>query len=293
MERTAPGRSEIDRLRTGPDYENGTASARTQDASSSPRQQGGRQEVPSPSVAETSTRDRLLLAAAKLLSAANGGEVSTRAICELAGTQAPTLYHHFGSKQALLDSVVSHGFREFLHDRHTRHTGVPDDPIAAIREGWDTHVAFGLAHPTFYAHVYGNVQPGVPCGVVGEVKSMVLTTITPAAAQGRLTVTPEAAADEIVAASSGVILTLITQPSEHVDLALSSRVREAVLQDIAPTSSASAHNKLPTTQAAASRLLQALSTKCPPLSPTEAALFRDWLARISSNGPHPDLPPDA
>ena len=48
-------------------------------------------------------RDRLLLAAAELLDAADGSEVSTRAICDRAGVQAPTLYHHFGSKQGLLD----------------------------------------------------------------------------------------------------------------------------------------------------------------------------------------------
>jgi AcrR family transcriptional regulator len=42
------------------------------------------------------------------------GEVSTRAICERAGVQAPTLYHHFGNKQALLDAVITHGFNRFL-----------------------------------------------------------------------------------------------------------------------------------------------------------------------------------
>jgi len=50
--------------------------------------------------------DRLLLAAGQLLHEAKGGNVSTRAICDRAGVQAPTLYHHFGSKQGLLDAVV-------------------------------------------------------------------------------------------------------------------------------------------------------------------------------------------
>ena len=40
-------------------------------------------------------RDRsTMLAAAELLGAANGAEVSTRAICERAGAHAPTLHHH-------------------------------------------------------------------------------------------------------------------------------------------------------------------------------------------------------
>ena len=50
-------------------------------------------------------RDRLLLAAAELLEA--GSAVSTRAVCDRAGVQAPTLYHHFGSKQGLIDAVAS------------------------------------------------------------------------------------------------------------------------------------------------------------------------------------------
>ena len=109
-------------------------------------------------------RDRLLLAGAHLLHEAQGGDVSTRAICELAGVQAPTLYHHFDSKQGLLDAVVSHGFRQFLKVRRS-FGPAPDHPITDVKNGWDSHVMFGLEHPSFYAHVYGNVRAGVPCGV--------------------------------------------------------------------------------------------------------------------------------
>src|ERR1700681_2068540 len=107
-----------------------------------------------------SAKDRLLLAAADLLDAAEGGEVSTRQITERAGVQAPTLYHHFGNKQALLDAVVSHGFKRFLEERGAGEGA--NDPIDAIREGWDSHVAFGLEFPSAYAHIYGNVKAGVP-----------------------------------------------------------------------------------------------------------------------------------
>ena len=68
----------------------------------------------------------MLHAAAELLDEAQGGEVSTRAICDRAGVQAPTLYHHFGSKQGLLDAVLTHGFAEFLAARDA--SGEDDDP---------------------------------------------------------------------------------------------------------------------------------------------------------------------
>src|SRR4051794_34887620 len=150
--------------------------------------------------------------------ASPGEPISTRAICDLAGVQAPTLYHHFGTKQGLLDEVVTHGFKQFLSERRTQ----PDatDPIADIRAGWDTHVAFGLEHPAFYAHIYGAVQPGVPCGVIAGVEAMLLDALKPAARQGRLRVSPAVAASEILAASVGVTLSLITRPAGTADLAL-------------------------------------------------------------------------
>src|SRR5215218_1387925 len=177
---------------------------------------------------EGSPRDRLLHAAAELLDAAQGAEVSTRSICERAGVQAPTLYHHFGSKRGLEDAVVAHGFKRFLAER--AEIGGAGDPLDDIREGWDLHVRYGLENPYFYGLIYGRVIPGKPCGVVAEVEAMILAALQPAARSGRLRVAPERAAREILAASTGVVLTLITQP--HADLALSVDVRDAVLARI-------------------------------------------------------------
>src|SRR4051794_4547854 len=173
----------------------------------------------------TSTRDRLLLAAGQLLHEAQGGPVSTRAITERAGVQAPTLYHHFGSKRGLEEAVATHGFKQFLAEREA--TGTSPDPIDDIREGWDLHVRYGLENPSFYGLVYGRAIPGKPCGVVAEVEAMILRALEPAARAGRLRVPPERAAREILAASTCVVLTLITQPGE--DLSLSDDVRDAVL----------------------------------------------------------------
>jgi len=61
--------------------------------------------------APNSTRDRLLLAAGQLLHESEDGRVSTRAICMRAGVQAPTLYHHFGSKGGLVHEVLQHHIR--------------------------------------------------------------------------------------------------------------------------------------------------------------------------------------
>jgi AcrR family transcriptional regulator len=185
-------------------------------------------------------RDRLLLAATQLLDEAAGGPVSTREITERAGVRAPTLYHHFGSKQALLDAVVSHGFKEFLRSRRASNNS---DPVEDIRAGWDSHVAFGLEFPGAYAHIYGNVKPGVPCGVIEDVRGHLLEALQPAAVQQRLRVSPAEAATRILAACSGVTLALIQQPAAERDLGLSAGMRESVLASIIdePTETAALH----------------------------------------------------
>ncbi|MFI2380577.1 TetR/AcrR family transcriptional regulator [Streptomyces sp. NPDC018964] len=174
-----------------------------------------------------STRDRLLVVGADLLQAAQGGDVTTRAITQAAGVQAPTLYHHFGSKQGLLDEVVSHGFHRFLEERRTSPSS---DPIQAIAQAWDTHVRFGVEHPAFYAHLYARVEPGYKCGVVSQVELMLFNVLEGAADQ--LVLPPADAAKTILAASSGVVITMISELNGTVDWSLSDRVRDAILASL-------------------------------------------------------------
>jgi AcrR family transcriptional regulator len=235
--------------------------------------------------------DRLLLAGAQLMDAAGGPEVSTRAVCDLAGVQAPTLYHHFGSKEGLLDAVVSHGLRRFLDAHRDDDDRKNVDPIEQIRQGWDIHVQFGLAHPAFYAHIYGHVERGKQCGVVADVELMLLQALEPAARQGRLSVTPAAAAAQILAASSGVVLALITDPSAEPDMGLSHRVRDAMLTSLTVSTTGDVRPgrgrrvplpSEPTPASAAVTLSAALDGGSPALTATENALLRDWLARIAN-----------
>jgi AcrR family transcriptional regulator len=228
-------------------------------------------------------RDRLLRAAAELLDAAEGGEVSTRAICERAGAQAPTLYHHFGSKQGLVDAVITHGFKQFLAER-TENGQDDRDPIADIREGWDLHVRYGLENPSFYTLIYGRARPGQPCAVVSEVEAMILKALQPAARTRRLRIAPVLAARQILAASTGVTLALIAQPPEARDLSLSDQVRDAILDGIttpAGTRPKPDHDDASLASAAIA-LLGSLGQEPVTLSPGESALLHELLTRLSA-----------
>jgi AcrR family transcriptional regulator len=223
-------------------------------------------------------RDRLLLAATQLLDEAAGGPVSTREITERAGVRAPTLYHHFGSKQALLDAVVSHGFKEFLSSRRANRES--NDPLEDVRAGWDSHVAFGLEFPGAYAHIYGNVKPGVPCGVTEDVHAHLLRALQPAASQGRLLVSAAEAATRILAACSGVTLTLIQQPAAERDLGLSERMRESVLASISDAAETSPPNA-PAARQALESVAAAIDAAGSPLTIGERTLMRELLARLA------------
>src|SRR5689334_20192254 len=108
----------------------------------------------------TSSRDRILEAATALLREGGREAVSTRAVSDAAGVQAPTIYRLFGDKQGLLDAVAEHGVQQYLGSKLEAPPGV--DPVEDLRSGWDQHVAFGLENPALYALIYGEPRPGPP-----------------------------------------------------------------------------------------------------------------------------------
>jgi AcrR family transcriptional regulator len=219
-------------------------------------------------------RDRLLLAAARLLET-EGRSFSTRAVCEAAGVTAPTLYHHFGSKDGLIDAVVQFGFSQYVVPPETPVT----DPIAALREGWDRHVGFGLDHPTFYVLLYGRVQPGRPCAMTGPATNMLTRLLDAVARTGALRVAPADAAAQILAANVGVTLQLIAYPENRRDRGLSDRVREATLAGVLARPAGHSPRTL---AAAAISLRAALADEHATLTPGELALLSELLDRLSA-----------
>ncbi|WP_314173101.1 TetR/AcrR family transcriptional regulator [Streptomyces winkii] len=231
-------------------------------------------------------RDRLLLAAGELLNKSGDRNVSTRAVCELAGVRAPTLYHHFGSKQGLIDAVINHGFTQYVRPQHAPEDS--EDPAEDLRQGWDRHVRFGLEHPAFYALLYGQVDPGKPCTITAPAHAMLRDLLTVAARQGLLKVPAEDAAEQILAANIGVTLSLITQPEGERDMGLSDRVREAALAGVLEGGTERSARQAPAaggTRAGAALTLRALVDADPRgLTGGEHALLRELLDRLAASG---------
>ncbi|ABG96663.1 possible transcriptional regulator, TetR family protein [Rhodococcus jostii RHA1] len=223
-------------------------------------------------------RDRLLNAAAQLLDEAKGKPVSTRAVCDLAGVQAPTLYHHFGSKQGLFDAVVEYGFGQYIRVTNPR----GGDPVDDLRHGWDDHVRYGLDNPSFYVLLYGRIAPREPCAVTSVAEAKLLELLIEIARQGRLRVTPAVAAGQFVAANVGMTLHLIAQPEGRADLALSRELRDNVIAGLirpAPAVTSEASREVVENAQALADALDADAGRS-GLSAGELLLMREWLDKL-------------
>ena len=226
-----------------------------------------------------STRDDILTAAAELLVESSNGDVSTRAICERAGVQAPTLYRHFGDKDALLAAVVDEAFEQYLGSK--RLVVATDDPVERLRNGWDSHNAWALAHPAYYRIIFSPFATGSIAAA--EAMAILRTHLDLCAEAGLLRVAPEVAAQMIMAANVGVSLMQLTRGELYPDPALSTRVRDAVharvfVADIRPSDSDKGRSDVATAATTLAALVAADDAS--PLAPTERALLLDWLARL-------------
>lgn len=217
-----------------------------------------------------SSRDRLLDAAAELLQESADHDVSTRAICERAGVQAPTLYHHFGNKQGLLATVVVEAFTT-----HLGATTAPDDPVEALRFTWDEHIRFGVERANIYTYAFGQLRSGEPAGLATVAERALLDRLNEVARHGMLRVAPEAAASRLLAANVGATLARIATADFDTGGLL-----DSVLADVLADGPAPMRGGGLTTVAVA--FLAALDQDSRELTTGEVTLLREWLNRLAA-----------
>jgi AcrR family transcriptional regulator len=235
-----------------------------------------------------STRARILDVAADLVAHSPNGDISTRAVCEAAQVGAPALYRHFGDKEGLLSAVVDYGFDKYLATKRQHNPGA--DPIEDLRDGWDTHVDFALRNPNLYRLMNSPAMRTPPAAAL-ESHQILTRDLERAAAQGKLRLAPELAAQIVMSANVGVALMLVARPSTFTDKSTSTRVRDAVHAAIfTPDVSAPAgtgaegtgseDTQVPSTAARLNALLR--HSPDPALTPAETGLMTEWLDRLSN-----------
>lgn len=225
---------------------------------------------------EIQARQRVLDAAADLIAESGIEGTSIREICAAAGVTAPTVYHHFGDKNGLMDAVVTDGFERYLAEKRRRRPTA--DPVADLRRGWRGHVEFGLRHPAFYRLMYGGArQEQHPAAVEGA--RILHGIVTRIAEAGLLRMPVEEAVQTVHAATVGTTILLITDADAPGIEGLSERVLDAVLNAVLVARPPMAADGLPA-QAGTLRGLLA-QTPDAPLTAGERAILLELLARLA------------
>ncbi|MFJ6198010.1 TetR/AcrR family transcriptional regulator [Micromonospora sp. NPDC092111] len=228
-------------------------------------------------LSETPVRDRIVRAAADLLTEGGREAVTVRSVSRAAAVQAPTIYRQFGDMAGLLDAAASWGFAAYLHAQAARDPA--DDPVDDLRRGWDLHVGFGVANPAFHALMYGDPRPRVRPTAARVAADILRQLVARVAEAGRLRVDVDRAAEMVHAASCGVTLTLI----RGGDPGLSVASREAVVTAVCADSPAARAIRPPDRAIRhAVALRAALPEVAADLSPAERALLAEWLDRLTT-----------
>jgi AcrR family transcriptional regulator len=227
---------------------------------------------------DTSLRTRLLRAAETQLTASADGDIATRAVCEAVGVTQPVLYRVFGDKQGLLDALVDDGFDRYVErKRALRETA---DPVADLHAGWAHHMDFALTSPALYRLMFAP-RPAALSTARQQIFDLLLATLVRCAAAGRLTTTPDAAAQTILSANVGVALNIINQPETYADPALHHRMRDAVFGALL---TGGPEPERPPAIADTARQLRAQIALAPPdrLIAEERELLKIWLDRLAA-----------
>ena len=110
---------------------------------------------------------------------------------------------------------------------------IPDpDPMQDLRDGWDMHIAFGLAHPGLFAIMSSDPRPGPLSPAARAGLEVLHRRIQAVARAGLLAVSEARAVSLLQAVGTGTVLTLLGQPPERRDTSLADVAREAVLAAI-------------------------------------------------------------
>ncbi len=210
--------------------------------------------------------------------------LTTRAVAQAAHVQPPVLYRLFHDKTGLLSAVADFGFRTYLARKRPPET--TEDPVQALRLGWQLHVDFGLSHPALYLLMYADPQPGPEGEAARTAHGLLRDHIRQVAVANRLRVSEEWAAHLFHAAAFGIVMTLLTLPPEQRDPSLAALACETALRSITtdPSTAPAA------TVGAAATHLRALMGQAdisgPPegvLTAAERGLLGEWLRRMADS----------
>lgn len=221
--------------------------------------------------ARAGSRAVIVEAAAGLLHEHGLQAVTTRAVAQAAGVQAPTIYRLFGDKDGLVEAVAEHVMAAYVQG-----TTAPtdDDPVADLRAAWQVHVHFGLDNPEIYglltAPRRSAVSPAMARGI-----DVLRARVRRLGAAGLLRVDEERAVQMVHATGTGTVLALLGTPAGTRDPGLADAVFEGLRRSILAAAPAVAD----TSTSGVATAFRARVPDLPGLTGAERALMTEWVSR--------------
>lgn len=231
------------------------------------------------------TRARIVEVAGSMLRELGAAAVTTRAVADGAGVQAPTIYRLFGDKDGLLEAVAEHAMTAFAAAKADAVRAARDrrtDPVDDLRAGWSMTIGFGLANPHLFV-LLSDPERGRRSAAARAGTALLADRIQRVAEAGRLAV-PERRAVEIVhAAGTGAVLAVLAAPVDERDPSLADDVLDAVLGRIlVPTASTDDGGAGGDAVTSAAITLRAAAPRLDRLSAAERTMLAEWLERIAT-----------
>ena len=149
---------------------------------------------------------------------------SMRKLATRCGYAAPTIYHYFGDKPGLLDSLIDLRMREVSAEMRSVH--LTSDPVENMRRLFIAFVRWGLANPTHYQLLTSTREPH-PAGE--EAREVLMRPVTQLEEQGRLETDIDLARQSLWALVHGIISLQTTRPEEDWSEHLIDRALDAMI----------------------------------------------------------------
>ena len=172
-------------------------------------------------------RCAILDAAQELLVEQGYESFSMRKLATRCGYAAPTIYHYFGDKPGLLDSLIELRVREVSAEM--RAVRLARDPVENMRRLFIAFARWGLANPTHYQLLTSTREPH-PAGE--EAREVLMRPVTQLAEQGRLETDIELARQSFWALVHGIISLQTTRPEEGWSEQLIERALDAMISGL-------------------------------------------------------------
>lgn len=136
-------------------------------------------------------KKRLVKVARHLLSTEGREGASSRAICALAGVQAPTLYHYFGDLNGLHRAAIDQTYEQvaLAYLQGAKEGG----PREGLRNGWGAFNYFAHQEPIMCRIVIQQILAGQPPAAVAETLRTVEDDLSQLYEQGQLLCPPHEA----------------------------------------------------------------------------------------------------